>query len=165
MLQAILATRTRKILASVVVSSSMVVGVAQYEGFRPVAYRPVPQDILTYGHGFTKREDGSPVRQTDTITEQDSKLRLKRELIDYKQRISSCVKVPVTDNEASAFISLSYNIGTNAFCGSTLVKKLNQYDYAGACKEILKWDMFKGKALKGLTVRRTAEYNTCIKND
>ena len=163
MIAALLATRTRKVIASILVSSTMVAGVAQYEGFSPVAYHPVPQDSLTIGHGYTKREDGSPVRKTDIITLDESKQRLKRELFNYKQEISKCIKVPVTENEASAYISLSYNIGTSAFCGSSLVKKLNQYDYAGACQEILKWDKFKGKALRGLTMRRTDEYKTCIK--
>ncbi|WP_373276927.1 glycoside hydrolase family protein [Laribacter hongkongensis] len=32
--------------------------------------------------------------------------------------------------------SPAYNIGSGAFCGSTLVRKLNAGDYAGACSEI-----------------------------
>ena len=62
-------------------------------------------------------------------------------------------------------MSLTYNIGEGAFCKSTLAKKLNAYDYEGACKEILKWDKFKGKPLKGLTNRREREYAKCIGQD
>jgi lysozyme len=61
-------------------------------------------------------------------------------------------------------VSLSYNIGTGAFCNSTLVKKLRTYDYEGACKEILRWDKFKGEPLKGLTHRRQREYKLCMGN-
>jgi lysozyme len=64
--------------------------------------------------------------------------------------------------EFDAYVSLTYNIGPTAFCNSTLVKKLLAYDYEAACKEILKWDHFKGKPLKGLTLRRQREYNLCI---
>lgn len=162
MLPNILATKTRKILASIVVSSTLVASVATYEGFRPVAYRPLPQDVLTLGFGFTRREDGTPIKLGDTITRQESDIRLRKELSTYKQNITKCINVPLTDNEAEAYVSLSFNIGTQAFCGSTLVKKLNQYDYIGACKEILRWDVFKGKQLKGLTLRRQKEYKQCI---
>ena len=75
--------------------------------------------------------------------------------------MKSCVKVPLSQNEYDGFVSLTYNNGGQAFCNSTLVKKLNTYDYEGACKEILKWDKFRGKSLKGLTKRRVQEYKQC----
>ena len=65
-------------------------------------------------------------------------------------------------HEFSAFVSLTYNIGEGAFCRSTLVKKLNAGDYEGACKEILRWDRFQGKPLRGLTLRRQDEYRQCM---
>ena len=162
MLPNILATKARRVLTSIVVSSALVASVATYEGFRPIAYRPLPQDVLTLGSGFTRREDGTPIQLGDTITKQESDNRLRKELSTYKHNITKCITVPLTDNEANAYISLSFNIGIQSFCGSTLVKKLNRYDYAGACKEILKWNMFKGKQLKGLTARRQKEYNQCL---
>ena len=63
--------------------------------------------------------------------------------------------------EYDAFVSLAYNVGENAFCKSTLVRKLNAGDYAGACREILKWDKFRGQPLRGLTMRRQDEYQKC----
>jgi len=48
-----------------------------------------------------------------------------------------------------------------AFCTSTLNKKLNQLDYAGACQELLKWNKAGGKVLEGLTKRRQEEYKQC----
>jgi lysozyme len=70
--------------------------------------------------------------------------------------------VPLHQHEYDAMIGLSYNIGGSAFCNSTLVKKLNAGDYQGACKEILRWDHFQGKPLRGLTIRRQKEYQQCI---
>jgi lysozyme len=73
-----------------------------------------------------------------------------------------CIKVPISQGEFEAYVSLTYNIGSGAFCRSTLVKKLNTYDYQGACKEILKWSYFKGKQLPGLVKRRNEEYRLCV---
>ena len=65
-------------------------------------------------------------------------------------------------HEFDAYVSLTYNIGASAFCSSTLTKQLNAGDYAGACREILRWDKFKGQPLPGLTKRRQSEYQQCI---
>ena len=47
-----------------------------------------------------------------------------------------------------ALVSFSYNVGSRAFCQSTLVRKLNAEDYAGACAELLRWRFFQGKRLR-----------------
>ena len=47
----------------------------------------------------------------------------------YEGSIKACVKVPLYQRDYDAYTSLSYNIGTGAFCGSTLVKKLNTGNY------------------------------------
>ena len=79
----------------------------------------------------------------------------------FEGALKQCVKVPLHQYEYDAYISLSYNIGSKAFCGSTLVKKLNAGDFDGACQQVLRWDRFKGKPLAGLTKRRQAEYEQC----
>ena len=70
-----------------------------------------------------------------------------------------------------AYNSLAYNIGTGAFCGSTLVKKSNAGDYAGACEEFLRWRYYQGhdcslpqwKSLcGGIWSRRQWEYRLCL---
>lgn len=156
-------TKIRKPLIALSVSAALVLSVANHEGFRSAAYIPVPGDKVTYGHGFTTKPDGSAVKLGDYISKEQSTKRLNSELLHYKNDISKCITVPLTQYEVDAYTSLSFNIGVGAFCKSTIVKKLRSYDYEGACKEILKWDKFKGKALKGLTVRRQQEYNLCIK--
>jgi lysozyme len=76
-----------------------------------------------------------------------------------------------SQHEYDALVSFSSNVGSRAFCQSTLVKKLNAEDYAGACAEQLRWRFFQGKdcALPsnarlygGLAKRREAEYLQCI---
>ena len=154
----------KKKIAAFLISAGLVTGVATFEGFTNNAIVPVPGDKLTYGSGFTTREDGSPVQKGDTISKQESDVRLKKDLYKYRMDISKCITVPVTEGQANAFTSLAFNIGTGAFCRSTLVRKLNNFDYAGACQEILRWDKFGSppKPLKGLTNRRQQEYRQCL---
>jgi lysozyme len=152
----------KKKIVAFLISAGLITGVVKHEGFRDKAYIPVPGDVPTVGVGFTKREDGSPVQLGDTITREQADARLTKELWSYRTGIGKCIMVPVTENQADAFTSLSFNIGVSAFCKSTLTRKLNQYDYEGACAEILKWDKFQGKPLKGLTNRRQDEYKKCM---
>jgi lysozyme len=144
-------------------TTTAVAMIAGYEGYREYAYEPVPGDKTTIGYGQTYYADGSAVKAGDKITKQEAfeqlTLLTKRDVVD---KLATCVKVPISQNEYDAYVSLAYNIGQSAFCGSTLVKKLNQYDYVGACQQILRWDKYKGKTLKGLSNRRLKEYKTCM---
>lgn len=146
----------RASIAALVLSAATLVGIVSHEGYRDTAYIPVPGDVPTIGFGTTGGV--KPGDRTDPVKA------LNRAMADVNQfegAIKRCVKVPLRQNEYDAFVSLSYNIGSGAFCGSTLVKKLNAEDYDGACREILRWDRFKGKPLAGLTKRRQAEYRQC----
>ena len=76
------------------------------------------------------------------------------------------VTVPLAQHEYD-----SYNVGSYAFCQSTLVRKPNAEDYAEACAELLRRRFFQGKdcALPtnaqlcgGLATRRQAEYRQCL---
>jgi lysozyme len=154
-----LQNKTRVGIATLVLSASALVGLAVHEGYQERAYIPVPGDVPTIGFGTTQG-----VKLGDST---NPVLALQRKLDDIKNfegALKQCVTVPLHQYEYDAFISLSYNIGSSAFCRSTLVRKLNAGDYDGACKEILRWDKFKGSPLRGLTIRREAEYQQCIGN-
>lgn len=154
--------KIRKPIIALVVSAAGLGGIAVHEGYRDNAYIPVPGDVPTIGYGNTTYADGSKVQLGDKITRKEATELLGNKVNMFERQVKSCVKVPLAQNEYDALVSLTYNIGGQAFCNSTLVKKLNTYDYEGACKEILKWDRFRGKALPGLTKRRTQEYKQCL---
>ena len=154
-----------RVLVSIVTASAFLIGmVAGYEKYVPNPYMPTPQDVPTIGYGTTVNPDtGKPIRMTDRrIDEATAKRWLMADVARTEAKMRQCVRVPVTQGEWDAYTSLAYNIGTGAFCGSTLVRKLNAGDYAGACKQILRWDKQKGRVLRGLTRRRNAEYKLCV---
>ena len=144
-------------IASLVLSAAALVGLALSEGYTDKAIQPLPGDKWTYGFGTTEG-----VKPGDTITPPKALERKLREVQAFEGAIKGCVQVPLTQGEYDAFVSLAYNIGPQAFCSSTLVRLLNAGDYAGACRQILRWDRFKGQQVRGLTLRRQREYQTCI---
>ncbi len=146
-------------LAALSLSATAFVGIAVHEGYRPDAYIPVPGDVPTIGFGTT---DG--VKLGDRTTPERALIQLLKDADEFERSIKSCVKVPLYQHEYDAYVSLAYNIGPNAFCKSTLVRKLNAGDYSGACDQILRWDRFNGKSLAGLTKRRQQEHRQCVGN-
>ena len=144
-------------VAALSLSASALVGIASWEGFRSTAYIPIPGDVPTIGFGTT-----AGVKMGDTI---DPVKALQRKIVDiskFEGALKECVLVPLSQQEYDSYLSLAYNIGPTAFCNSTLVKKLNNQDYEGACKEILRWDRAGGRVVQGLSNRRKAEYRQCI---
>lgn len=144
-------------------------GIAYQEGYSDKAVRPLPGDKPTYGLGSTVRPDGKPVQEGDRITPPAAINLAVRDITAKEAEIKACVTAPMHQHEYDAFVSLAYNVGTGAFCSSTLVRKLNALDYAGACAEILRWRYFQGKdcslsvnKCSGLWLRRNAEYRLCL---
>lgn len=152
------------ILAAAGLSYYGVEQIIHHEGERLTAYIPVPGDVPTIGPGATTYEDGSPVKLGDTITKERSRQLVKYHAKISEKAVSKCITVPLYQHEFDAYVSLTYNIGPTAFCKSTLVKLANQYNYQAACDQILRWDKFKGKPLKGLTNRRIVERAQCLGN-
>jgi lysozyme len=146
----------RVLIASLSLSAAAFGGLVAYEGYSDTAIIPVPGDVPTLGFGTTEG-----VKPGDRITPPKAVARALQDVAKYEGAVKTCVKVPLHQYEYDAFLSLAYNIGPGAFCGSTLVRVLNAGDYTEACRQILKWDKFKGKPLRGLTIRRQAEHRQC----
>lgn len=154
--------KTRALIAGLVLSAGGLIGIASHEGYREAAYVPVPGDVATIGFGSTTNKDGGKVALGQRTNPVAALKRLGEHIEVFEDAVKRCAPVPMHQYEFDAYVSLTYNIGGQAFCKSTLAKKLIAYDYEGACKEILKWDKFKGNSLPGLTKRRMEEYNACI---
>ena len=154
--------RTSAVL--ITVSALTLAGIAGWEGYRRTAYDD-GAGVQTVGFGSTTHPDGRPVKPGDTVTPERAVVMLARDADRIWREAAACIgEVPLSPGEAAAFQSLAYNIGAGAFCRSTLVKKLKESppDYAGACRELLKWTRAGGVEMAGLVKRREAEYRQCI---
>lgn len=129
--------------------------VAGFEGLRTVAYRD-PVGIPTLCFGST-----TGVKMGDRKTVDECKALLVEELETFARGVDACVSVPMSDSRKAAMVSFAYNVGTGAFCKSTLVRRLNAGD-PGACDELRKWTKAKGITLPGLVRRREEERRLCL---
>lgn len=150
--------KARLAIAALSLSASALVGIAVHEGYRGEAYIPVAGDRPTLGFG-----DAQGVQQGDKTTPVRALIRLNDQVEAFQKELRACIgDVPMHQHEWDAIVSWSFNVGSEAACRSTLVSLLRSGDYLGACKQLLRWDRFKGKRLPGLTKRRAEEYRQCI---
>lgn len=143
-------------VASLALSATALVGIASWEGFVGQSYQDIV-GVWTIGFGTTEG-----VKKGQTIDPVKALQRKINDVQKFEGALKQCVNVPLHQYEYDAYLSLAYNIGPGAFCGSTLVRRLNQGDYDAACKEILRWNRAGGKVVQGLANRREAEYKQCI---
>ena len=128
-----------------------------FEGFRARPYR-CPAGIPTIGYGSTHYPDGTKVTMQDApVTSLRASQMLASESLRCGVAVLKLVNKPLTANQYGALVSFVYNLGSGRLQASTMRRKLNRGDYAGAAREFGKW-VFAGKArLKGLVIRRAAE--------
>jgi lysozyme len=101
----------------------------------------------------------------DGITLEEAEALLRTDLEERERDVSSLVKVYVSQGQFDALVSFAFNVGTDidadsiaeGLGDSTLLRKLNYQDYAGAAAEFPKWNKSEGRVLLGLTRRRQAE--------
>lgn len=157
--------KPRLSIAVLALSAAGLTGIALHEGYTEKAVIPVKGDVPTLGFGTT-----AGVKLGDRTTPPQALRRALADVQQFEAALARCVNAPLHQYEYDAFVSLAYNIGPGAFCGSTLVKKLNAGDYAGACEQVLRWRYFQGKDCAarqhaslcgGLWLRRQAEAAQC----
>ncbi|MDJ0897549.1 MAG: lysozyme [Xenococcus sp. MO_188.B8] len=133
--------------------------VKQYEGFRSYAYIDT-NGLPVIGYGQS-RIRGRKVRMGQYISRAEADAELAKELYRIQSLVASKVKVKLNPNQLAALTSLVYNAGFRVVTNSTLSRKLNAGNYAGAANEILRWNKAHqgGKLvpLAGLIKRRQAE--------
>lgn len=109
----------------------------------------------TIGYGTT----GPHVTPETVWTEQMATAELDREIA---QKAMGLFKISpqlagASDRRIAALISFAYNCGLGNYRVSTLRKRVEASDWAGAAEEIVKWNKAAGRVLPGLTRRRVAE--------
>jgi lysozyme len=131
-----------------------------------------PANIWTIGWGHAIEDGGVQLKGAagkararalfpGGITRDQAEALLRGDLVPRAAQVSRLLKVDVNDAQFGALISLLFNIGAANLAASTLLRKLNAGDFAGAADQFLAWDKARVngvlQALAGLTRRRRAE--------
>lgn len=126
-----------------------------FEGTILRTYRD-PIGVLTSCVGHT----GAELRMGQRWTPEQCQQQLAADLLHHAAALD-CITAPLTEGQKAAFVSFAFNVGNKAFCGSTLARKANAGDLAGACAELSRWTYAGGRQLPGLIKRRAAEREMC----
>jgi lysozyme len=127
------------------------------EGFRRRPYFDVG-GVVTVGHGTTRGWDNRPLTMDMApITRADAEAFLERDVVATENFVSRLVKVGLNENEYSALVSFTYNVGAGNLQRSKLRMKLNRGNRAGAADEFQWWRRAAGRIYRGLVIRRSME--------
>lgn len=117
------------------------------EGFIPHAYND-PANHATFGVGHLLHR--GPVTASDRAAWGTKAKPKPRALVErvlredlagrFEPAVREAVKKPLKPHQFDALLSLCFNIGTGGFKNSTVVKRLNAGDFAGAADAILLWN-------------------------
>jgi lysozyme len=154
--------------------------IKKHEGFSETAYKDTA-GIWTVGYGFIDL-DGKKVTGDTRITRAEADKVLTDKVNWFRDQVRRLLKVDVTDNQLTALVSLTYNIGVGAFSDSTLLKRINAgdgihfdaplaveaMDYylsKGVTRftEFHRWNISGGRFTKGLANRRIEESELYLK--
>jgi lysozyme len=125
---------------------------------QPGRYQPYicPAGVLTIGWGHTNHH-GRKFDERSIWTKAECDFVLTDDLRGFERAVERLVKVDLNQNQFDALVSFAYNCGEGNLEKSTLLKKVNARDFAGAAAEFAKWNKGGGKVLRGLVRRREAE--------
>jgi len=145
-------------LTAIAVSAAAFIG--PWEGLRTTAYPDaLARNIPTVCYGETRG-----VQMGDVYTKAECDAMLAKAVQEFHDGLAKCVPTlpNMPEGVQVAFTSWTYNVGVGAACGSTLARKANAGDLAGACNELPRWNRAGGRTVRGLSNRRGAERELCL---
>jgi lysozyme len=117
------------------------------------------------GHLLTKLERTSgkivigttAVDYREELTEQQCWQLLDQDLSSAESAVNQAIKVPLNQNQYDALVSFTFNVGNQAFAGSTLLRLLNLGQYDQVPTQLARWNKDNGQVVQGLINRRNKE--------
>ncbi len=136
--------------------------VKQRETLQLVAYDD-GVGVATWGYGHTKGVTMADVKRRATTTVAQAEAWFLEDIGIAERAVRSGLKGFTSENELGAMVSLAFNIGNAGFLASTVLRKHNAGDRAGAAEAFKMWvkgtDPKTGQkiTLGGLVKRRQQE--------
>ncbi|GEP06012.1 lysozyme [Methylobacterium oxalidis] len=109
------------------------------EGRRLSAYRD-SAGIWTIGVGHTSAAGPPAVGPGLTITQEACDAIFARDVARFEEAVRAAVPAGLPEHAFDALVSLCFNIGTDAFRRSTVLRRLRAGDREGAAEAILLWN-------------------------
>jgi lysozyme len=120
--------------------------------------------VWTIGWGNTFYANGAKVKQGEKITQPMADRLFEVILGRFEDQVRPLIKSKVTQNQFSAIMSFTYNLGVANLKSSTLLKKVNANpDDPTIANEFSKWINAGGVPSNGLRRRRKAESDLYFK--
>lgn len=164
-------SKNRLAVAALTLSAAGFFGIVQHEGYTDRAVIPIPGDRPTMGFGSTFKEDGSPVRASDTTTPQRA-IRMSLAHIGKDElNLKRCVTGPLSQAEYDILVDFAYWRGSGGACRSDVVRSINTGNYRASCEAYLNLDSRRaaGKDCKdplnrcrGVWLRAQDRYKRCM---
>lgn len=92
-----------------------------------------------------------------TCTQEQADQWAQEDSCNCENDVNAHVTVQLTQCEFDALVDFCFNLGGQSLNGSTLLKLVNESNFAAAANEFDKWDHAGGQVVAGLLRRREAE--------
>ena len=137
----------------------------KHENARKENWKTLSGEPWTIGYGATGLDHFSPlvngkhssINPNTVWTQGEAEKALEQHLETFCDQVSKLVKVEINDNQFAALVSFTYNCGANALKTSSVLRFVNQREFAAAADAFLKWNKSRGQVVPGLTRRRESE--------
>lgn len=114
---------------------------------------------IGYGHLIKPNEDF-----TNGINENVATELLRQDIISAEQSVKNNIHISLSQNQYDALVIFAYNIGSNNFAKSNVVKYINNPNFKSPVYPNLEsswkaWNKSAGRTITGLCNRRNIEWN------
>lgn len=125
--------------------------IKHFEGCKLEAYE-CSANVWTHGWGHTKH-----VQEGDKVTQKEADQNLLYDIQMIETHMTRLIRVELLQHQWDAIVSWCFNLGCGALRRSTMLLVMNSNDLEGVTKELVRWNLVKGKLSKGLERRRKSE--------
>ena len=123
-----------------------------FEGLRLEAYQDCA-GVWTVGYGHT----GPGIAEGMTVNDAEAEVLLRSDLEEAVRCVNRRVTEKIVQSQFDAMVDFCFNVGRRNFLQSTLLRKVNFGDFAGAEAQFGLWVHAGGAVVAGLVRRRKAE--------
>lgn len=123
-----------------------------FEGLHLEAYRDCA-GVWTIGYGHT----GPAVASGQVVSGGEAEELLRADLDVATACVNRAVVAVISQGQFDAMVDFCFNAGRGHFMQSTLLRKVNNEDFAGAAAQFALWVHAGGEVVAGLVRRRKAE--------